>query len=255
MFNINVLFRFLKKRSSGIPLSRTMDHLYRHISYRFVNLELFEQAMTHRSSLKNGDDRVISNERLEFLGDAILGMLVTDELFDKFRQASEGELTRIKSTIVSRERLAQQARHIGLGQFVILGNGEEKSGGRNRLSILADVYEALLGAIYLDGGIDEARRFVCSYLLRDIDSLGLSRFHQNYKSWLLEYCQSKDSSTPEYLVCRETGPDHKKEFSVEVYAQGKKLGHGIGPTKKKAEQEAARMAIQNLGLRDESTGL
>jgi ribonuclease-3 len=150
---------FRRKRPKKLP-SNLRDYLNRHISYRFHDTCLLEQAMTHRSYLQEGMERLISNERLEFLGDAVLGMVVTDELYHRFPEASEGELTRIKSTIVSREQLAKQARKIELGQFLFLGNGEEKSGGRRRPSILADGYEALLGAMYIDGGITEVRQFI-----------------------------------------------------------------------------------------------
>jgi ribonuclease-3 len=246
-----LLFDFFRRKRPKKLSSNLRDYLNRHISYRFHDTCLLEQAMTHRSYLQEGMERLISNERLEFLGDAVLGMVVTDELYHRFPEASEGELTRIKSTIVSREQLAKQARKIELGQFLFLGNGEEKSGGRRRPSILADGYEALLGAMYIDGGITEVRQFIRKYLLKDIDSLTRSRFHQNYKSWLLEYCQAEGTSTPDYRLISEKGPDHKKEFVVEVYVNKQRLGKGIGSSKKKAEQEGARTAIENLGLKDE----
>lgn len=251
MFNIKSLFHYLQRNKPKKLSLQFRDYLAKHISYRFEDTDLLEQAMSHRSYLQDSTERIFSNERLEFLGDSVLGMLVTDELYHRFPKASEGELTRIKSTIVSRDRLAKQARNMELGKYLLLGNGEEKSGGRNRASILADGYEALLGAIYLDGGVSEVRQLVRVHLLKDIDSLVHSRFHQNYKSWLLEYCQAEGISTPDYQVIKENGPDHNKEFVVHVYVKGEKLGRGVGTTKKKAEQNGARMAIKKLGLKDE----
>ena len=243
------LFRGGRDRSTGESLS--LDSLYSTISYRFRNDVLLRQALTHRSFLNYNSERWASNERLEFLGDAILGLVVTEELFNHFPESSEGELTKAKSYVVSRETLAQQAKKMELGKYLLLGSGEEMSGGRARKSILSDAYEALLGAMYLDGGLDEVRRFVRQYLLKDIDRLLSHRFHHNYKSWLLEHVQAKGITSPEYRILKETGPDHRKEFTVEVLVDGKVLGKGRGYSKKRAEQEAALMAVQQLGLREE----
>lgn len=224
------------------------NSLYRKISYRFRDETLLRKALTHRSFLDNKKGKFASNERLEFLGDAVLGMVVTDELYHRFPEGSEGELSKVKSRLVSREILAERARKIGLGDYILLGNGEEKSGGRNRKSILSDAYEAVVGAIYLDGGVDEVRRFIRQYIFRDVNHLLTSKFHQNYKSWLLEHFQEEGGERPEYRILEETGPDHKKEFTVEVRVSGRVLGKGKGDSKKRAEQEAARQAIERLGL-------
>ena len=138
-----------------------------------------------------------------------------------------------------------------MGNYILLGGGEERAGGRDRKSILSDAYEALLGALYLDGGLEEARRFIRQHLLTDMDRFLTHKFQRNYKSWLLEHVQAEGISSPEYRVLKETGPDHRKEFTVEVLVNGKVLGRGSGYSKKRAEQEAALTAIQQLGLREE----
>ena len=225
-----------------------MDSLYRIIPHNFKNLELLKLALTHRSFLETEKGRWTSNERLELLGDAVLGLIVTEELYRRFPKSSEGELTRAKSYLVSRVRLAKLARKIELGRFIILGTGEERSGGRDRSSILSDTYEALLGAIYLDGGLQAVRSVVILHLMQNVKKLFHKKFHQNYKSWLLEYYQDKGANKPLYHVVKETGPDHKKEFTVMVHVNGKRLGIGRGYNKKSAEQNAAYHAICRLGL-------
>ena len=231
--------------------SRGGKFLYRILSYRFRNEALLIEALTHRSYLSENSGERQSNERMEFLGDAVLGLVVTDELYRCYPAASEGELTKIKSMIVSRDTLAVQAKKMGLGDVLILGNGEEKSGGRKRTSILADAYEALLGAIYLDGGLESVRRFLGEHLLYDIDAFISAKKHVNYKSDLLEYAQKRWQVKPSYSLLEETGPDHRKEFLVEVRVGDKILGTGRGQSKKKAEQEAARQAIRTLGLSED----
>lgn len=231
--------------------SVSLDSLYRLISYRFQDATLVHQALTHRSFISGEFGRGNSNERLEFLGDAVLGLIVTEELYRKYSEKSEGELTKAKSVIVSREMLGIHAKRIGLGKYLFVGDAEEKTGGRDRLSILTDAYEALLGAIYLDGGLDEARRFVQEQAMKDIDTFFMGTTHSNYKSWLLEHVQAEGIASLEYRVLKERGPDHRKEFTVEVIVGGEVLGKGKGYRKKTAEQGAAFQAIQRLGLKGE----
>ena len=243
-----------KRENTNQGESKELDSLYRSISYYFRDETLIRKALTHRSFISNDASNVISNERLEFLGDSVLGLVVSEELYCRFPDWSEGELTKAKSYVVSREILARKAKELGLGKYLIMSNGEERSGGRKRKSIISDAFEAMLGAVYLDGGLEEVRRFICQFVLKDMDEILTYRFHFNYKSWLLEHVQAGGESFPEYRVLRETGPDHKKEFTVEVVVNGKVLGRGKGFSKKRAEQEAALKAVECLGLLNDSRG-
>lgn len=247
-YNLNKLLSniFRRKRHSKDHLPFKGDGLYYVLSYRFKDKSLLKQALTHRSFLGHKTNRNASNERMEFLGDAVLGLVVTEALYRFYPLGSEGELTKARACIVSRDSLAQEAKKMGLGRYLFLGKGEERSGGRNRKSILSDVYEAVLGAIFLDGGLDEVKQFLNRNLLKNIDRLINSQSHDNYKSRLLEYVQARGKTSPEYHVLEERGPDHEKEFSVEVRVNGKVLGKGKGRTKRKAEQEAACQAMKTM---------
>ena len=249
-FSLKKIFLpFFRRRASWKQgESESCNSLWRVLSYRFRDETLLKNALTHRSSLAPMSGQRISNERLEFLGDAVLGLVVTDELYRRFPEWSEGELSKAKSYLVSRDMLAQQAKKLGVGDYLVLGNGEEKSGGRSRKSILSDAYEALLGAIYLDGGVEEARRFIRRHLLKNVHRMVQDKQYRNYKSLLLEYFQGEEKRKPEYRVLSERGPDHRKEFVVEVRIGNRVLGKGKGYSKKGAEQDAARQAVQRLGL-------
>ncbi|MBN2029445.1 ribonuclease III [bacterium] len=216
------------------------------LSCRFKNESLLKQALTHRSYLDHEAGRNISNERLEFLGDAVLDLIVTEALYRLYPRGSEGELTKARASIVSRDSLAREAKKLGLGRYLFLGKGEERSGGRKRKSILSDVYEAILGAMFLDGGLDQVKHFLSRNLLKDLEGRINREFDDNYKSRLLEYVQARGKGGPEYRVFAERGPEHRKEFAVEVRVNGKVMGRGKGYTKRKAEQEAARQAIETL---------
>ncbi|MBN2104750.1 ribonuclease III [bacterium] len=228
------------------------DSLCREVRYKFSQIEWLEQAMSHRSSTEHIHIKQ-NNERLEFLGDAVLGWVVTDYLFRKFPNCNEGDLTRAKSMVVSRENLAKRAKQIKLGRYLILGTGEDKSGGRVRRSILANAYEALIGAIYLDGGAEEVQRIIQEQLLHDVEKLFEKKYHHNYKSWLLEHVQALHKCSPKYRILNESGPDHRKEFTVEVILEGHSLGKGRGNSKKKAEQAAAEDALKGMGLLSENS--
>lgn len=245
IFRLNI-FKFL---STIFTAKRgKQDSFYDRIGYRFKDESLFVQALTHRSSIGSSFGMLNSNERLEFLGDAVLGLVVTEELYRRFPQGREGDLTRVKSLLVSREKLAEEAMKIGLGEYLILSPGEEQTGGRTRPSILSDAYEALLGAIYLDGGYSAVRRMVCQSVLQNVTRYFSSSYNGNYKSWLLEYVQAKGWGIPVYRLKKETGPDHRKQFTVEVLVKNEVWGIGSGQNKKKAEQAAAKTAIERLGL-------
>jgi len=251
---VNFIHRIRSKQKENKRESTQWDSLCRRTSYRFKDKKLLQKAMTHRSIIDSNCERHESNERLEFLGDAVLGAVVTDELYRMFPQESEGELTRAKSYLVNRDTLAKRAMQINLGEYLLLGKGEEKSGGRKRKSILSDAFEALIGAMYLDGGIKSVQTFIRSNFFNDLESHLNKKLHHNYKSWLLEHVQSQGDSVPYYRVLEEIGPDHRKEFTVEVYVSGDVLGIGRGYTKKQAEQEAARQATKKLGIEIRKSG-
>lgn len=215
----------------------------------FHRPELIITALKHRSYLNiTNEDRIFSNERLEFLGDAVLDLVVTHYLYEKFPKRTEGELSKIKSILVSKPVLADVANQVSLGDFVLINWGEEKTGGRKRQSILADAMEAIIGAIYLDQGLEAAREFIHTHLLRNFQKIIKRGLYKNYKSILLEFAQSKGWEVPSYKVVREEGPDHAKEFVIEVYVDDQKMGEGRGRSKKIAEQQAARQAVKKLKL-------
>jgi ribonuclease-3 len=220
------------------------------IGYVFQQPELLVLALTHRSHSGQKDaQRQVSNERLEFLGDAVLDLCVSRHLYETFPDKKEGELTKLKSIIVSGPFLVQLANSIGLGNHLLLSESEARTGGRQRPSILEDAFEALLGAIYLDGGLSVSEAFVQRHILDGLDLGQASRDNRNYKSLLLELSQSRGEGNPVYEVVEEVGPDHNKYFVVDALVDGRALGRGTGASKKKAEQEAARLALESGILR------
>jgi ribonuclease-3 len=213
--------------------------------FSFDNKKLLITALKHRSYLNvTNENRIASNERLEFLGDAVLDLVITQYLYDKFPKRTEGQLSKIKSILVSKPVLAEIASELSLGNLILINKGEEKTGGRNRQSILADSFEAVIGAVYLDKGMGTAKDFIKKYLLTKFKSLMQRELYKNYKSILLEHAQSKFGILPEYRVVEEFGPDHEKKFIIAVYINGKEIGRGSGMSKKNAEQEAAKKALE-----------
>jgi ribonuclease-3 len=236
---------------SGARVVRLRDEfesLQRAIDYRFRDRGLLEHAMTHTSRAhEDVSGGVADNESLEFLGDAILGFVVADMLFREFPAFDEGQKSKVKAALVSTATLARQADKLALGDHLLLGRGEEKTGGRRKQALLADAYEALLAAIYLDGGIEQARAFVVrefAPLLADVRQTGAAG--HDYKSALQERLQSEEQPLPDYRLTGAAGPDHRKVFSVEVSVRGERLAEGTGATKKEAEQDAARLALEAL---------
>lgn len=229
-------------------IPETLRELETRFGYRFRDVNLLVRALKHRSYAYACNEGTDSNERLEFLGDAVLDLIVTEHLYRTFREKREGELTQIKSLVVSKRVLWRKAEDIGLGSYVFLSDAEELAGGRRRMSILGDAYEAILGAIYLDGGLRPVRRFVHGNLLGDLESFITDERYVNYKSMLLEWTQREGRGHPSYRVTGEEGPDHRKTFLVEVTIQGKCFGEGQGRSKKKAQQMASREALRRLGV-------
>jgi len=185
---------------------------------------------------------------LEFLGDAVLDLIVTEDLFRRHIDKREGDLTQIKSLLVSKPVLAEKCRDIGIGDFLYLSREEDLSGGRERTSILGDAFEAILGALYLDGGLEPSRQFINRHLLSIQDEITSDGTYLNFKSALLEYTQGEGNGQPRYLVHAEDGPDHRKTFTVEVLVAGDRVGIGQGRSKKEAQQMAAREALEKLGV-------
>ncbi len=229
-----------------LPSSERVAALQRALGKRFTNPALLREALTHRSYLNEIDQAWPSNERLEFLGDAVLGLISTDYLFDHFGELGEGELTNLRSALVRMETLARFAQEIRLGQYLFLGRGEEMSAGRHRPAGLACAFEALLGALYLDQGYDAAREFALSFLEPELASVLKGRLHKNAKSVLQELVQARMQQTPTYHLVEEAGPDHAKSFTVEVRVGGRVLGRGHDRNKRGAEQAAAEIALEQL---------
>lgn len=215
------------------------------IGYRFRNISVLQNALTHSSCAnERWHDSLKSNERLEFLGDSILGMLVAEYLYRNFPDRPEGDLTRMRADMVCEKALARVAARIDLGRHLLLGKGEEQSGGRNRDSILADALESVIAACYLDGGMDAARAFVGSFVLTNVPVSKLN--NADYKTVLQEFVQQKRDQVLVYTMIGESGPDHDKQFRVELTLNGQVIGHGVGTSKKRAEQDAARVALEEL---------
>lgn len=208
----------------------------------FKNRDLFDLALTHRSWVNEHKGIRTSNERLEFLGDAILEFVVSKEIYNLLPDKEEGYLTALRANIVNTVSLADLADKLNLGSILFLSKGEEDGGGRTNKSLLADTLEAVIGAIFIDSGLDKASEFVKDNLLSDIQNR-INEPLKDSKSSLQEYVQSKNLSTPRYLVAKESGPDHDKKFVIQVMVDGKIWGKGEGKSKSSAEQEAARQAI------------
>jgi ribonuclease-3 len=221
------------------------------LGYEFKDNKLIIEALTHRSHYHEFGDSS-SNERLEFLGDTVLDLVITEELMRLFPQSGEGALSKLRSQIVSERSLSLAAKNIGLGKVLRLGKGEDKSGGRDRDSLLADCLEAVIAAVYLDGGLEEARKMILQKLGLQLPTQSSTKrsnrfFDRDYKSRLQELCQSFGLGTPNYHCLSTEGPDHKKLFTMSLTVVGVELVKAKGPTKKEATQEAARLCLENLG--------
>jgi ribonuclease-3 len=238
-------------------LSETLGPLEDRIGHHFRDLGLLEHALTHRSRAhEDASGGVIDNESMEFLGDAVLGFVIADLLFTRFPTHSEGYKSKVKAGIVSAASLARLAEDIDLGRFILLGRGEEKTGGRRKHAILADSFEALIAAIYLDGGIEAAREFILSRFAPLVTAAGdraaEAAFTEDWKSDFQEWLQAQGRGLPHYRVASAEGPDHRKRFEVEVVVGGQAVARATGRSKKEAEQQAAKLAMSIM--RPESAG-
>ena len=232
-----------------VRLRDEFDELQTRIEYRFRDRGLLEHALTHRSrAAEDASGGVCDNESLEFLGDAVLGLVVADAQFRRFPDYNEGQKSKIKASVVSTQSLARHAEQMRLGEHLILGRGEEKTGGRFKQALLADAYEALIAAIYLDGGLEAAAEFLLRELKDAIEAGATQNFvGQDFKSALQERLQALGRPLPEYRIAAEEGPDHRKIFTIDVVVSGEVLATASGKAKKEAEQEAARLALLKLG--------
>ena len=228
--------------------SRKLAQLEEVLGYTFRDRELLKQALTHRShAYERGADALASYERLEFLGDSLLGFVVADWLYCDDAEATEGGLSRRRQAVVRTSTLAAAARAIGLGRAMKLGRGELQSGGREKPSLLADLFEAVLGAVYLDGGVVKARAMIRRHLGEPLKKTrGKQIAHDDYKTRLQERVQARSQRTPSYRILSTEGPDHELEFVVEVQIGGKILAQGSGSNRKAAEQQAARAALEMI---------
>jgi ribonuclease-3 len=234
-----------------VPFGSELEPLERRIGYRFRDRGLLEHALTHRSRVhEDASGGVFDNESMEFLGDSVLGFVIADMLFREFPQHNEGQKSKLKASLVSSASLARLGEALDLGQFLILGRGEEKTGGRRKHAIIADCYEALIAAVYLDGGIDSAQAFIereFSDLIAEARRTGAgATFTDDWKSALQEWLQSRGRGLPAYRLAAELGPDHRKSFVVEVLVAGEPVATAEGRSKKEAAQAAAKAALEKL---------
>jgi ribonuclease-3 len=249
---LNRLLLFIRRGSGsgrrGRPATAVdFARLGRALQYTIRNGEYFSEALAHRSYLQVSEgDSLPSNERLEFLGDAVLNLVVAEFLFRTRSHAHEGDLTKVRSRLVNRKALSVYARAMKLGNFLLMSPSAAQMEGKGMDTILADAFEAIIGAIYLDGGYDQARRFIERRIDLTLQSGGISMEDENFKSQLLEYTQSHGLGTPRYVIVHQEGPDHDRTFTIQVVVGARRYGRGTGKNKKDAEQAAADQSLQML---------
>ena len=226
-------------------MNNKIKELQEKLGYKFNNESILIRALSHSSYVNENHSVGDSNERLEFLGDSVLGFITAENFFKNYKNLPEGELTKLRAATVCEKSLAGFARQLELGKYLLLGKGEILTGGRERPSIQADAFEAIIAAIYLDGGMEAARVFVLKYI---DEAIRRQQSVKDYKTMLQEVVQKNPGEFVEYVLAGETGPDHDKRFEVEVHLNSNVIGRGIGRSKKRAEQEAAREALELMGL-------
>ncbi len=232
-----------------MPVSYSKDilSLENSLGYTFKKKSLLKEALTHKSyAHEKPKEHTLFNERVEFLGDAVLELIISEYLFSAFPEYTEADLSRIKSYVVQESTLAQTAKSLNVGAHLRLGKGEEITGGRKKASLLADAFEAILAAIYLDGGYKKAKKFVLSHLTGRIDDLTLNNFIFDFKTKLQEVAQAQYGVLPAYIIHKEEGPEHKKTFEVKVFIKDNFFGSGKGNTKKAAAQKAAEEGLKKI---------
>ena len=223
-----------------------MKDIQERIGYQFQNVALLNEALTHSSYANEQKGKIRHNERLEFLGDAVLSIVVSDYIFENCPEMPEGALTKLRASLVCEKSLFDFAKQIDLGAYIKLSNGERKNGGAHRPSIVADAFEALIAAIYLDGSMEAAKRHILRFVIPEIEHHRNNSF-KDYKTKLQEIIQKNPGERLEYQLVSATGPDHDKHFKVEVHLNSNVIGRGGGRSKKEAEQQAAREALELMG--------
>ncbi len=224
-----------------------MKTLEDNLGYSFNNKKLLENALAHSSYANEVRGGISSNERLEFLGDSVLSLIVSSYIYENYKKMPEGELTRLRSSLVCEKTLCKFSRALSVGDFLLLGKGERKTGGAERDSILADAFEAILAAVFLDGGIENARKLVMRFVLPELESYDIKADFKDYKTLLQEIIQRNPEESVTYILTDETGPDHNKQFTVEVRLNSNTIGAGTGKSKKEAEEMAAKQALSLMG--------
>ena len=222
-------------------MENNFEELESTLGYKFKNKQLIIEALTHKSYKQPYD-----NERLEFLGDAVLDLIVGEYLYMKFSKSDEGKLSKIRASLVNETGFDKLARSIGLGKYIFLSNAEENNGGREKPSLLSNAFEAIMGAIYLESGLDAVKKIAIGLIEKNYDDISLDSLFRDYKTTLQELTQARFGITPEYQVIASRGPDHKKEFELAVLIEGKEYARAVGKSKKIAQQEAAQAAIELL---------
>jgi ribonuclease-3 len=233
---------------TDVYTTETPEHFSKRLNLPFKDYFLLSRALTHRSYLNENKDAIEDNERLEFLGDAVLDFIVAEWLYNHYPEKPEGDLTRLRAALVYTDQLANFAKDIELGKALRLGHGEIQAGGRDRLTLLCDAFEALVGALYLQGGINAVNKFVVPLLEDVVDDIFRNHMDDDTKSRLQEWAQGHGHSSPRYVLVKEDGPDHAKTFEMEVHIGKKSFGRGIGSSKQSAEKAAAKEALVNLGV-------
>lgn len=229
-----------------MPSEKRFKEFEEKIGYTFKNKDLLFEALSHSSFANEYKKGRHSNERLEFLGDSVLSIVISEHLFKHFRHLPEGDLTKIRASLVCEKALFEFSKQIDLGSFILLGRGEENTGGRNRPSIVSDAFEAVIAAVFLDGGMEAAREYVLGFIPKDLDRSTVNNL-QDYKTILQEIIQRNPEEKVEYVLRGQTGPDHDRHFIVEVCLNNNVIGHGEGHSKKQAEQQAAKEALRLMG--------
>ncbi|MFC1571118.1 ribonuclease III [Candidatus Margulisiibacteriota bacterium] len=230
---------------------RELAELEKKVKTSFINRILLNQSLTHSSY--GNEKKVPDNERLEFLGDAILKLVISEDLYHKFPDRAEGDLTKIRAAVISDETLALVGRQLNLGSYLLMSANEKRTGGVRRKSNLANTFEALIGALFLDAGIGKSREMILGFLTGEIEKVSTEGYIRDYKSALQEYTQKRKWELPRYRVVKETGPRHRRVFWMEVKIKGKRLGMGRGRNKKESEQRAAMQALRRLKTESLST--